>query len=53
MENQFKKLISNKQVVNMMAVFAVMFGTFSANTQCICIFHDLEKPKSLDALKKF
>lgn len=38
---------------NVMCLIAMMFSVMAANSRCMCIYHDLEKPEELKRLRKF
>lgn len=44
----FKKCLQD-----FICMFAMMFGRVAANSKCMCIYHDLEKPEELNTLRKF
>lgn len=39
--------------LNVLASFALFFSAIAANTKCMCIFHQLDKPENLKKLKKY
>lgn len=51
-----KKIIhfinKNKTFTKGLAVFALVFATYSANSACWCFFHQPEKP-NMKTLRKF
>lgn len=53
MKNLLSKIINNKKVISALSLCLISVSTFGANTQCVCIFHDVEKPLALGNLKKF
>lgn len=40
-------------VINGLASFALIFSIFAANSRCMCIYHEIEKPEELKKLRKF
>lgn len=41
-------LLKKPSVVNFLTSFALVFGFIAANSRCMCIYHDLPKPKGLE-----
>lgn len=51
---KIKNLISkNISIANGLASIALVFSVFAANSKCMCIYHDPEKPDELKKLRKF
>ncbi|WP_378961082.1 cyclic lactone autoinducer peptide [Mediterraneibacter gnavus] len=51
---KIKNLISkNISIANGLASIALVFSVFAANSKCMCIYHDPEKPEELKKLRKF
>lgn len=48
-----KHKISRKNFQNAVCLVAMVFSVIAANSRCMCIYHDLEKPKELKNLRKF
>lgn len=38
---------------NALCVAVTLFCMMAANSRCMCIYHDLEKPEELKRLRKF
>lgn len=52
--NKSKKFCTkHMKSANMLASFALVFSIMAANTKCMCIFHQPNKPESLKDLRKF
>ncbi len=48
-----KRFFNNKGLYSILSMFVLSISAFGANAPCIWIYHDLEKPKELDSLKKY
>ncbi|MCB6950263.1 cyclic lactone autoinducer peptide [bacterium] len=46
-------LNKNIGVAKGLASLALVFSVFAANSRCMCIYHDAEKPEELKKLRKF
>lgn len=53
MKKIFKKISSNGKIIGFLSLTVVAMSTYGANTKCYAIFHEVEKPKALDLLKKY
>ena len=45
-------LNKNIGVAKGLASLALVFSVFAANSRCMCIYHDAEKPEELKKLRK-
>lgn len=43
----------NIGIANGLASLALVFSVFAANSRCMCIYHETEKPEELKKLRKF
>lgn len=48
---KIKEFSLGKTAVNLISSLALVFAIVGANTRCLCIFHDPDKP-DLSSLKK-
>ena len=49
-KNFFNK---NMGIAQGLASLALVFSVFAANSRCMCIYHETEKPVELKKLRKF
>lgn len=45
------KDILKTNLVKIICSYAMIFSVVAANSRCMCIYHDLEKPEELKTLK--
>lgn len=50
---RIKNKTSKNNFQNIVCLIAMMFSVIAANSRCMCIYHDLEKPEELKRLRKF
>jgi cyclic lactone autoinducer peptide len=48
-----KNFLSTIEVTRGLASLALIFSVFAANSKCMCIYHEMEKPEELKKLRKF
>lgn len=53
MKTKINGFMKSAKLLSFLSICLVAISTYGANTQCVAIFHELEKPKSLDLLKKY
>lgn len=52
--NKIRKFFCNKiGIAKGLAAMALIFSVFAANSRCMCIYHEIEKPEKLKKLRKF
>ncbi|MFI3214335.1 MAG: hypothetical protein R3Y24_13485 [Eubacteriales bacterium] len=53
MKKFISKIKNNPKLLGALSLCLVTMSAASSNAICFAIFHDVEKPKALDSLKKY
>ncbi|MFI3213250.1 MAG: hypothetical protein R3Y24_07895 [Eubacteriales bacterium] len=53
MKKIVKRFMRKENLFNMLSLSIMAVSVYGANTRCVAFFHDIEKPKSLESLKKY
>lgn len=53
MKKIISKIKSNSKLLSTLSLCLITVSAASSNAICFAIFHDVEKPKALESLKKY